>query len=96
MTGVLIGKLEDLSLKLQVKLYRCSVRPVPLYWSKDWEMTVSVKIRFQRAKHWMIRMMCDVKVADRLLIAELYQGVGVDLAFQVDVIVRNHLLGIAI
>ena len=36
-------------------------------------------------------MMCRVNRIAKLSIDELYQGFGMDMAVQVDVIVRNHL-----
>ena len=51
-------------------------------------MAVADEVRLCSAECWMIRVMCGVKLADRVSIAGLYEIVSVDMAVQ-DVIVRN-------
>ena len=47
-------------------------------------------MRSRSAGCWMIRMICGVKLANRVCSAELYQRVGMEMPVQ-DVIVKNRL-----
>ena len=63
--GVLVGK-QGFSLKQQSKIYKCCVRPVLLYCYEAWEFTVADEARLHRVESRMIRMMCGVRLVDRV------------------------------
>ena len=65
LSGVLVGKL-GLSLKQRGKIYQCCVRPVLLYCCETWELTVSDEARLRGVEGPMIRMMCGVRLVDRV------------------------------
>ena len=74
--GVLVGK-QGLSLKQQGNIYQCCVRPVLLYCCETWELTVADEARLHGVERCMIRMMCGVKLVDRVLTDVLCNRVGV-------------------
>ena len=63
--GVLFRK-QCLSLKQQGKLYQCCVRPVLLYCCETWERSVADDASLHGGEHRMIRMICGVRLVDRV------------------------------
>ena len=66
LSGVLVGK-QSLSLMQRGKIYQCCVRPVLLYYCETWELTVVDEMRLHGVECHMIRMMCVVRLVDRVL-----------------------------
>ena len=62
---MLVGK-QVLSLKQQEKIYQCCVRPVLLYSCETQELTVMDEARLRGVEHRMIRVMCRVRLGDRV------------------------------
>ena len=58
---------QGLSLKQRGKIYQCCVRPVLLRCCETWEFTVAHEVSLPGVGRWMIRMMCGVRLADRVL-----------------------------
>ena len=48
------------------KIYQCCVRPVLLYCCETWELTVADEMRLRGVERRMIRMMCGVRLVDRV------------------------------
>ena len=65
LNGVLVGK-QGLSLKQRAKIYQCCVRPVLLYCCETWELTVADEARLRGVERRMIRMMCGVRLVNRV------------------------------
>ena len=65
LSGVLVGK-QGLSLMQQEKIYQCCVRPVLLHCCETWELTVADEMRLRGVERRMTRMMCGVKLVDRV------------------------------
>ena len=65
LSGVLVRK-QSLSSKQQGNIYQCCVRPVLLYCSEMWDLTVMDEARLCGLEHHMIRMICRVKLVDRV------------------------------
>ena len=63
LSGVLVEN-QDLSLKQQEKIYQCCGRPILLCCCETWELTIADEARLHRMKHQMIRIMCEVRLAD--------------------------------
>ena len=76
LSGVLVGK-RGLPLMQRGKIYQCCVRPVLLYCCETWELTVADKMRLRGVEHHMIRMMCGVRLVDRVSTDVLRDKVGV-------------------
>ena len=89
LSGVLVGK-QGLSLKQWGKIYQCCVRPVLLYCCETWELTVVDEVRLCGVEH-MVRMICGVKLVDRVSADVLHDKVGVVVKIQ-DVIIQSRLL----
>ena len=64
----------------------CCVRPVLLYCCKTWELTVVDKARLCGVERQMIRMMCGVRLVDRVLTDVLWDKAGVVMKIK-DVII---------
>ena len=79
-----------LSLKQRGKTYQCCVRPVLLYCCEMWELTISDEVRLHGVEHCLIRMMCGVKLVDRLLTDVLQDKVGVFVKIE-DLIIQSCL-----
>ena len=62
---MLVGK-QGLSLKHWGKIYQCCVRPVLLYGGETWEHTVADEARRCGVECCMIRMICGVRLVDRV------------------------------
>ena len=77
LNGVLVRK-QGLSLKQRGKIYQCCVRPV---------FCTVVK---HGVEHCMIRMMCEVRLVDRVLTDVLCERVGVAVKIE-DMIIQSHL-----
>ena len=90
LSGVLVGK-QGLSLKQRGKIYQCCVRPVLLYCCETWELTVADEMRLCGVEHRMIRMICGVKLVDRVSADVLHDKVGVVVKIR-DVIIQSCLL----
>ena len=82
---MLVGK-QGLSLKQWGKIYQCCVRPVFLCCS---EMFAD-EARLHGVKHRMIRMMCGVRLVDRMSTVVLRDRVGVVVKIE-DMIIQSRL-----
>ena len=65
LSGVLVKK-QSLSSKQQENINQCCVRPVLLYCCEMWDLTVMDEARLCGLEHHMIRMICRVKLVDRV------------------------------
>ena len=74
--SVLVGK-QGSSLKQRGKIYQCCVRPVLLYCCEAWEPTVADEARLHGVEHRMIRIICGVRLVDRVLTDVFRDRVGV-------------------
>ena len=88
LSGVLVGK-QGLSLMQPVKIYQCCVRPVLLYCCEMWELTVADEMRLRGVERRMIRMMCGVRLVDRVLTDVLRDKVGVVVTIKDSIIQRR-------
>ena len=86
---MLVGK-QCLSLKQQEEIYQCCVRPVLLYCCKTWELTVVGEARLHGVGRCMIRMMCGVRLVDRVSTDFICDRVGVVVKIE-DMIIQSHL-----
>ena len=68
---------QDLFLKHWVKIHHCYVRPVLLYCCEMWELTIAGEMRLHWVECHMIRMMCGVRLVDRVSIDVLCDRVSV-------------------
>ena len=89
LSGVLVGK-QGFSLKQWGKIYQCYVRPVLLYCCETWELTVADEARLHGLECCMIRMMCQVRLVDRVLTDVLWDRVGVVVKIE-DMIIQSRL-----
>ena len=62
---VLFGK-QGLFLKQWGKIYQCCVRPVLLYCCEMWKFTVADDASLRGVECHFIRMMCGVRLVDRV------------------------------
>ena len=88
LSGVLVGK-HSLSLMQLGKIYQCCVRPVLLYCCETWELTVADEMRLRGVEHCMIRMMCGVRLVDRVSPDVLRDKVGVVVTIKDSIIQRR-------
>ena len=65
LSGVSVEK-QGLSLKQRGKIYQFCVRPVLLYCCEAWELTVADEARLRGVERRMIRMMCGMRLVDRV------------------------------
>ena len=86
LSGVLVGK-QGLFLMQRGKIYHC-VRPVLLYCCKTWELTVADEMRLCGVERRMIRMMCGVRLVDRVSTDVLWDKVGVVVTIKDSIIQR--------
>ena len=77
-SSVLFGK-QGLSLMQQGKIYQCCVRPAFLYRCEAWKLTVADEARLHGVECCMIRMMCEVRLVDRVSTDVLRDRAGVFL-----------------
>ena len=89
LSGVLVGK-QGLCSKQRVKIYQCCVRPVLLYCCETWELTVAAEARLRGMECRMIRMMCWVRLVDRVSTDVLRDRVGVAVKIE-DMIIQSRL-----
>ena len=89
LSGVLVGK-QGLSLMQRGKIYQCCVRPVLLYCCETWELTVADEMRLRGVERRMIRMMCGVRLVDRVSTDVLRDRVGVVVTTK-DFIIQRRL-----
>ena len=89
LSGVLVGK-QGLSLMQCGKIYQCCVRPVLLYCCETWKLTVVDEMRLCGMKRRMIRMMCGVRLVDRVSTDVLQDRVGVVVTIE-DFIIQRRL-----
>ena len=89
LSGVLVGK-QGLSLMQRGKIYQCCVRPVLLYCCETWELTVADETRLRGVERRMIRMMCGVRLVDRVSTDVLRYRVGVVVTIE-DFIIQRRL-----
>ena len=87
LSGVLVGK-QGLSLMQRGKIYQCCVRPVLLYCCETWELTVADEMRLPGVERRMIRMMCGVRLVDRVSTDVLRDKVGVVVTIKDSIIQR--------
>ena len=69
--GSLVGK-HALSLRQRGTIYARCVRPVLTYSSETWCLTTTLRQRLVSTERRMLRMMCSVRLDDRLRSEELY------------------------
>ena len=89
LSGVLVGK-QGLCSKQRGKIYQCCVRPVLLYCCETWELTVANEARLRGVDCRMIRMMCGVRLVDRVSTDVLRDRVGVAVKIE-DMIIQSRL-----
>ena len=73
LSSVLVRK-QSLSLKQRGKIYQCCVRPVLLYCCETWELIVATEAMLRGVER---RMMCGVRLVDRVLTHGLLDRMGV-------------------
>ena len=73
---VLVGK-QGLPLKQRGKIYKCCVRPLLLCCCETWQLTVANQARLFVVDRRMIKMMCGVRLVERLSTDVLQDRVGV-------------------
>ena len=89
LSGVLVGK-QGLPLMQREKIYQCCVRTVLLYCCETWELTVADKMRLRGVERRKIRMMCGVRLVDRVSTDVLRDRVGVVVTIE-DFIIQRRL-----
>ena len=77
-------------MKQRGKIYQCCVRPVLLYCCETWELTVADEARLRGVERRMIRMMCVVRLIDRMLTDVFRDRVGVVVKIE-DLIIQSYL-----
>ena len=77
-------------MKQRGKIYQCCVRPVLLYCCETWELTVADEARLRGVERRMIRMMCVVRLIDRMLTDVFRDRVGVVVKIE-DLIIQSCL-----
>ena len=70
------------------KIYLCCVRPVLFYCCETWELTVVDEMRLCGVESHMIRMMCGVRLVDRVSTDALQDRVGVVVMIEYFIIQR--------
>ena len=89
LSGALVRK-QGLSFKQLGKIYQCCVKPVLLYCCETWELTIADEARLCGMEHCMIRMMCGVRLVDRVSTDVLHDRVGVVVKIK-DMIIQSCL-----
>ena len=89
LNGVLVGK-HSLSLKQWGKIYQRCVRPVLLYCFEMWKLTVADEARLRGVERRLIRMMCGVRLVNRVSADVLFDRVGVVVKTE-DMIIQIRL-----
>ena len=88
LSGVLVGK-QGLSLMQRGQIYQCCARPVLLNCCETWELTVVDEMRLRGMECRMIRMMCGVRLVDRVSTDVLRDKVGVAVMIKDSIIQRR-------
>ena len=88
LSGALVTK-QGLSFKQLGKIYQCCVKPVLLYCYETWELTVADEARLCGMEHCMIRMMCGVRLVDRVSTDVFHDRVGV--VVKINMIIQSCL-----
>ena len=89
LSGVLVGEL-GLSLKQQEKIYQCCIGSVMLYCCETWKLTVVDEARLHGVECCTIRMMCRVRLVDRVSADVFCDMVGVVVKIE-DMIIQSCL-----
>ena len=89
LSDVLVEK-QSLPLKQRRKIYQCCVRPVLMYCCEMWEHTVADEVRLPGVAHRMIRMMCGMRLVERVLTDVLRDKVSVVVKIE-DMMIQTHL-----
>ena len=89
LTGALGGK-QGLTLKQQGRIYQCCITPVLLYCCEMWELTSADDTRLRGVGRRLIRMMCGVRLADKVSTDILRDRVGVVEKIE-DMIIQSRL-----
>ena len=89
LSGVLVGK-QGLPVMQRGKIYQCYVRPVLLYCCETWELTVADEMRLGGAERRTIRMVCGMRLVDRVLTDVIRDRVGVVVTIE-DFIIQRRL-----
>ena len=76
LSSVLVTR-QGLSLKEWGEIYQCFVRPVLLYYCETRELAVADEARWHGMELRMIRMMCGVRLVNRVSTDDLRDTVGV-------------------
>ena len=89
--SVMLAGKQGLTLKQRVKIYQCSVRPFLWYCCETWELpTVADEARLRGVEPHMIKMMCGVRLVERVSTDVLRDRMGVAVKIE-DMIVQNRL-----
>ena len=89
LSGVLIGR-HCVTLKQRRKIYQCCVITVFFYCCETWELTVADEASLCGVERRMIRMMCEVRLVDRVSTDVLRDRMGVVVNIE-DMIIQSHL-----
>ena len=89
LTGALGGK-QGLTLKQQGRIYQCCITPVLLYCGEMWELTSADDTRLRGVGRRLIRMMCGVRLVDKVSTDILRDRVGVVEKIE-DMIIQSRL-----
>ena len=89
LSGVLVGK-QGLSLKQRGTIYQCCATPVLLYCCNKWQIIVADEASLLGVKRRMIRMMCGMRLVDRVLTDVLRDRVSVAVKVE-DLIIQSCL-----
>ena len=77
-------------MKQQGKVYHCCIRPALLYCCETLEPAVADEARLHGVEHRMVRMMCRVRLVDRVSTDVLRDRVGVFVKIE-DMIIQSRL-----
>ena len=80
---------KKISLKVKGQMYASCVRSCMIYGSETWALKKDSETKIQRTENKMLRLMCNVRLKDRVSSEELRKRIGVEPIK--DVLVRNRL-----
>ena len=89
LNGELVRK-QVLSLKQQGKIYQYCGRPVLLCCCETWKLTFVNEVRLHGVEHHIIRMVCGVKLVDKVLTDIICDRVGFYVKIE-NMIIQSHL-----
>ena len=89
LSGVLVRK-QGLSLKQRGRIYQRCVKPVLLHYCKTWEFTGADETRLRGVECRVIRMMCGMRLVQRVPTDVLQDSVGVVVKIE-NLIIQNRL-----